>query len=227
MGTTFLSHSAVAISARVFESAGTEALRGFFDQGGMVELYAEIAYFAEVSAQIALNACLNKLEFPSCYAYDVDETFGDYLAEVFKTGYYKKETAEEMLYSIAEEFFLQMEINHGLVDFLMPRNCVINTQQVSEASETNASWNVVCRYEESLNFMDVYQSEPWFAYNVHKLFAVDSAQSLQFDTIKSMKVAALERLQTLGWPSYESYYAGLQYTQELNAKVERNTILVA
>lgn len=89
-------------------------LSSYWKDGGIVELYAEVEQYAELSGNIALNAHPDVI-YPGVYCYEVDEEFGRYLAVELIAGTYEHDRARKMLGEIALEFFSECPENISLI----------------------------------------------------------------------------------------------------------------
>ena len=88
------SKSAVAIAHGFFEKVTSVlAIENCFRHGGGLELYAELAAFADISAKLQYQAIQSACQFPDIYAYEIDGNFGEYLATRVKEQTYDKELA--------------------------------------------------------------------------------------------------------------------------------------
>jgi hypothetical protein len=93
--------SATAMSAQLFANRSPFELSEAWGQG-VSELYLEIAQFGQLSASMSLEF---EQDASGVYSYDVDEEFGDYLAQEILAGSYDFQKAKGKLRELIWGFY--------------------------------------------------------------------------------------------------------------------------
>ncbi len=85
---------------------------------GVVEIYAELAEIAYVSAEMLCEISATGVEVSAVYAYDVDEPTGKGIQKLLMSGDYEHEDALLLLGSYAAEFYVCTENQETLLPII-------------------------------------------------------------------------------------------------------------
>jgi hypothetical protein len=212
METIIASHSsfsAVAIAHGFFHKVtSVEAIENCFPQGGGIELYGEIALFADISARLQEQATKANCDFPAIYAYDVDGDFGEYLASKVKEQTYDKELAIDHLYSMVEAYFMAYEENAPRLGFLKRVTAPTTLQQrIRTAKKQAIDFQYLNTLDESMQVKSLYDDDQKLCSALNTLIVGFEYPNYAGMTLGQVKAKIIEPLNVLGFDSFEEVLA--------------------
>lgn len=204
-----ISQSAIAIAHSFFQKiSSTQAIENCFRHGGGVELYAELAAFADISANLQYQAVVNGCMFPDIYLYEVDGEFGEYLAHKVAEQTYDKELAIDHLYSIVENYLQMYEENVPRMGFLKREKKTVTAQQnVDTARKLAQAYQYLASLDVNMPVKSRYDLDAQFASALNTLIDEFEYPNYAEKTVGQLMLHVIEPIKALGFASFDEYLA--------------------
>lgn len=203
------SKSAIAIAHSFFEKVtSVQAVENCFRQGGGLELYAELAAFADMSAKLQYQAIQHGCLFADIYAYEIDGEFGEYLASKVIHQNYDKELAVDHLYSMVEAYFMAYEENAPRLGFLKRVKAPTTLQhRIRTAKKQANDFQYLNTLDESIQVQSLYDDDQKLCDALQTLITGFEYPNYAHMTLGQVKSKIIEPLNVLGFENFEEVLA--------------------